>query len=75
MAWLGGKIKLAIYSSYSYLYIILIYILLEFIVTVGHGRPVGTRNPHGHGFGSNVAPVMGYEFLMSLYDLHSMSLG
>jgi len=67
MAWLGGKIKLTIYNSYSYLfcmymYIILIYILIESIVTVGYRRPVGTRNSRGHRFGSNVVSVMGHGF-------------
>jgi hypothetical protein len=32
------------------------------LMLVGMENPLGTRNPHGHGFGQNFIPVMGIGF-------------
>jgi hypothetical protein len=34
---------------------------------VGMGNPLGTRNPHGYGFGQNFIPVMGMGFLAGVF--------
>jgi hypothetical protein len=37
------------------------------LVLVGMGNPLGTRNPHGYGFGQNFIPVMGMGFLAGVF--------
>jgi hypothetical protein len=36
---------------------------------VGMGNPLGTRNPHGYGFGQNFIPVMSMGFLAGVFFL------
>jgi hypothetical protein len=42
---------------------------------VGMGNPLGTRNPHGYGFGQNLIPVMGMGFLASVFFLRGYGFG
>jgi hypothetical protein len=42
---------------------------------VGMGNPLGTRNPHGYGFGQNFIPVMGMGFLASVFFLRGYEFG
>jgi hypothetical protein len=42
---------------------------------VGMGNPLGTRNPHGYGFGQNFIPVMGMGFLASVFFLRGYGFG
>jgi hypothetical protein len=37
------------------------------LMLVGMGNPLGTRNPHGYGFGQNFIPVMGMGFLAGVF--------
>jgi hypothetical protein len=37
------------------------------LMLVGMGNSLGTRNPHGHGFGQNFIPVMGMGFLAGVF--------
>lgn len=62
----GSKNKISYLQLFIFICkcILLSYILFESVVIVGHGRPVGTRNPYGHGF----AWVMG--FLISSYNFY-----
>jgi hypothetical protein len=39
------------------------------LMLVGIGNPLGTRNPHGYGFGQNFIPVMGMSFLACVFFL------
>ena len=39
------------------------------LMLVGMGNPLGTRNPHGYGFGQNFIPVMGMGFLAGVFFL------
>jgi hypothetical protein len=42
---------------------------------VGMGNPLGTRNPHGYGFGQNFIPVMGMGFLAGIFFLRGYGFG
>jgi hypothetical protein len=42
---------------------------------VGMGNPLGTRNPHGYGFGQNFIPVMGMSFLADVFFLRGYEFG
>jgi hypothetical protein len=42
---------------------------------VGMGNPLGTRNPHGYGFGQNFIPVMGMSFLTGVFFLRRYGFG
>jgi hypothetical protein len=42
---------------------------------VGMGNPLGTRNPHGYGFGQNFIPVMGMGFLADVFFLRGYGFG
>jgi hypothetical protein len=42
---------------------------------VGMGNPLGTRNPHGYGFGQNFIPVMGMGFLAGVFFLRGYGFG
>jgi hypothetical protein len=42
---------------------------------VGMGNPLGTRNPHGYGFGQNFIPVMGMGFLAGIFFLRGYEFG
>jgi hypothetical protein len=42
---------------------------------VGMGNSLGTRNPHGHGFGQNFIPVMGMDFLAGIFFLGGYGFG
>lgn len=44
-------------------------------VAIEHGRPVGARNPRGHGFRQNSVPVTGHGFLTSSSDFHGHGFG
>jgi hypothetical protein len=37
------------------------------LMLVGMENPLGTRNPHGYGFGQNFIPVMGMGFLADVF--------
>ena len=39
------------------------------LMLVGMENPLGTRNPHGYGFGQNFIPVMGMSFLAGVFFL------
>jgi hypothetical protein len=45
------------------------------LMLVGMGNPLGTRNPHGYGFGQNFIPVMGMGFLASVFFLCGYGFG
>jgi hypothetical protein len=45
------------------------------LMLVGMGNPLGTRNPHGHGFGQNFIPVMGMGFLAGVFFLCGYGFG
>jgi hypothetical protein len=45
------------------------------LMFVGMGNPLGTRNPHGYGFGQNFIPVMGMDFLAGVFFLHGYRFG
>jgi hypothetical protein len=45
------------------------------LMLVGMGNPLGTRNPHGYGFGQNFIPIMGMGFLVGVFFLHGYGLG
>jgi hypothetical protein len=38
-------------------------------------NPLGTRNPHGYGFGHNFIPVMGMGFLAGVFFLRGYGFG
>jgi hypothetical protein len=42
---------------------------------MGMGNPLGTRNPHGHGFGQIFIPVMGMGFLVGVFFLREYGFG
>jgi hypothetical protein len=42
---------------------------------VGMGNPLGTRNPHGYGFGQNFIPVTGMGFLADVFFLRGYGFG
>ena len=42
---------------------------------VGMGNPLGTRNPHGYGFGQNFIPVTGMGFLAGVFFLRGYGFG
>jgi hypothetical protein len=42
---------------------------------MGMGNPLGTRNPHGYGFGQNFIPVMGMSFLADVFFLRGYEFG
>jgi hypothetical protein len=42
---------------------------------VGMGNPLGTRNPHGYGFGQIFIPVMGMGFLAGVFFLRGYGFG
>jgi hypothetical protein len=39
------------------------------------GNPLGTRNPHGYGFGQNFIPVMGMGFLAGIFFIRGYGFG
>jgi hypothetical protein len=39
------------------------------------GNPLGTRNPHGYGFGQNFIPVTGMSFLAGVFFLRGYRFG
>jgi hypothetical protein len=45
------------------------------LMLVGMGNPLGTRNPHGYGFGKNFIPVMGMGFLAGVFFLRGYGFG
>jgi hypothetical protein len=45
------------------------------LMLVGMENPLGTRNPHGYGFGQNFIPVMGMGFLTSVFFLRGYGFG
>jgi hypothetical protein len=45
------------------------------LMLVGMGNPLGTRNPHGYGFGQNFIPVMGMGFLAGTFFLRGYGFG
>jgi hypothetical protein len=45
------------------------------LMLVGMGNPLGTRNPHGYGFGQNFIPVMGMSFLAGIFFLRGYGFG
>jgi hypothetical protein len=45
------------------------------LMLVGMGNPLGTRNPHGYGFGQNFIPVMGMGFLTGVFFLRGYGFG
>jgi hypothetical protein len=45
------------------------------LMLVGMGNPLGTRNPHGYGFGQNFIPVMGMGFLADVFFLRGYGFG
>jgi hypothetical protein len=45
------------------------------LILVGMGNPLGTRNPHGYGFGQNFIPVMGMGFLAGVFFLCGYGFG
>jgi hypothetical protein len=45
------------------------------LMLVGMGNPLGTRNPHGYGFGQNFIPVMGMSFLAGVFFLRGYGFG
>jgi hypothetical protein len=42
---------------------------------VGMGNPLGTRNPHGYGFGQNFIPVTGMGFLAGVFVFRGYEFG
>jgi hypothetical protein len=42
---------------------------------VGMGNPLGTQNPHGHGFWQIFIPVIGMSFLAAIFFLHGYEFG
>jgi hypothetical protein len=42
---------------------------------VGMENPLGTRNPHGYGFGQNFIPVTGMGFLADVFFLRGYGFG
>jgi hypothetical protein len=49
--------------------------LFFMLLLVGMGNPLGTRNPHGYGFGQNFIPVMGMGFLAGVFFLRGYGFG
>jgi hypothetical protein len=45
------------------------------LMLVGMGNPLGTRNPHGYGFGQNFIPVMGMGFLAGIFFIRGYGFG
>jgi hypothetical protein len=45
------------------------------LMLVGMETPLGTRNPHGYGFGQNFIPIMGIDFLASVFFLRGYGFG
>jgi hypothetical protein len=45
------------------------------LMLVGMGNSLGTRNPHGYGFGQNFIPVMGMGFLAGVFFLRGYGFG
>jgi hypothetical protein len=45
------------------------------LMLVGMGNPLGTRNPHGYGFGQNFIPVTGMGFLAGVFFLRGYGFG
>jgi hypothetical protein len=45
------------------------------LMLVGMGNPLGTRNPHGFGFGQNFIPVMGIGFLAGVFFIRGYGFG
>jgi hypothetical protein len=45
------------------------------LMLVGMGNPLGTRNPHGYGFGKNFISVMGMGFLTGVFFLRGYGFG
>jgi hypothetical protein len=45
------------------------------LILVGMGNPLGTRNPHGHGFGQNFIRVMSMGFLVGVFFLRGYGFG
>ena len=45
------------------------------LMLVGMGNPLGTRNPHGYGFGHNFIPVTGVDFLADVFFLRGYGFG
>jgi hypothetical protein len=42
---------------------------------VGMENSLGTRNPHGYGFGQNFIPVTGMSFLAGVFFLRGYGFG
>jgi hypothetical protein len=45
------------------------------LMLVGMGNPLGTRNPHGYGFGQKFIPVVGMGFLAGAFFLRGYGFG
>ena len=45
------------------------------LMLVGMENPLGTRNPHGYGFGQNFIPVIGMGFLADVFFLRGYGFG
>jgi hypothetical protein len=45
------------------------------LMLVGMGNPLGTRKPHGYGFGQNFITVMGMGFLAGVFFLRGYGFG
>jgi hypothetical protein len=45
------------------------------LMLVGMENSLGTRNPHGYGFGQNFIPVMGMGFLAGVFFLRGYGFG
>jgi hypothetical protein len=45
------------------------------LMLVGMGNPLGTRNPHGYGFGQNFIPVTGMGFLAGVFVFRRYGFG
>jgi hypothetical protein len=45
------------------------------LMLLGMGNPLGTRNPHGYGFGQIFIPVRGMGFLAGVFFLRGYGFG
>jgi hypothetical protein len=45
------------------------------LMLVGMGNPLGTRNPHGYGFGQNFTHVKGMDFLAGVFFVREYGFG
>jgi hypothetical protein len=49
--------------------------IIFYVDVSGYGKPVGTQNPHGYGFGQNFIPIMGMSFLAGIFFLRGYGFG